>query len=89
MTRRRTGGLPARATGVVGGGAVLGASVLAGAPWWVLLVTLALGTLPSVLPQESEHRRDVFRDLLRHRERMVRIKREPPPDQLTTRRNDE
>lgn len=81
--------MPARVAGLVGGGAVFGVSAFAGAPWWVLLGALALGTLPSVLPQESEHRRDIFRDYLRHRERMARLRRETRPGQLTAPGRDE
>ncbi|PSK70911.1 hypothetical protein C6W96_19865 [Streptomyces sp. CS149] len=44
-----------------------------GAPWWVIAIGLSLTVL---LPQESAHRRDVYRDALRHRERMVELRRE-------------
>ncbi|MEV5012519.1 hypothetical protein AB0K74_26480 [Streptomyces sp. NPDC056159] len=37
--------------------------------------------MAAVLPQESEHRRDVVRDYLRHRERMYRLRRELPRQQ--------
>jgi hypothetical protein len=32
--------------------------------------------VPTALPQESEHRRDFYRDDFRHREQMVRIRQE-------------
>ncbi|MFV5999041.1 hypothetical protein ACNPQM_43870 [Streptomyces sp. NPDC056231] len=37
--------------------------------------------MAALLPQESEHRRDVVRDYLRHRERMYRLRRELPRQQ--------
>ncbi|MFF7130477.1 hypothetical protein [Streptomyces sp. NPDC008240] len=62
----------------------LGALTLAAKPyiglpgWAVLLSAMVVGTvistLPTLLPQESAHRRDVWRDLLRHRERMARLR---------------
>ncbi|MFE7358532.1 hypothetical protein ACFU8Q_36895 [Streptomyces sp. NPDC057543] len=79
-TRRRAPRLPLPATGVIGGTSAVGVAY-AGAPWWVLLCSVlcaAIAYLPALLPQKSEHRRDVLRDLLRHRERMYRLRREPP-----------
>ncbi|MFI8242621.1 hypothetical protein ACIF83_36160 [Streptomyces sp. NPDC085866] len=53
-----------------------------GLPMWVVLLGAALGggvstvarVLPALLPQKSEHRRDVWRDWLHHRERMARLR---------------
>ncbi|MFV5997653.1 hypothetical protein ACNPQM_35995 [Streptomyces sp. NPDC056231] len=56
----------------------LAAKAYAGVPGWVVALTtvagVVIGVLPALLPQESEHRRDVWRDWLRHRERMVRLR---------------
>ncbi|MFJ2922845.1 hypothetical protein, partial [Streptomyces sp. NPDC087307] len=71
-TRRRAPRLPLPATGVIGGASAAGVAY-AGAPWWVLLCSVlcaAIACFPALLPQESEHRRDVLRELFRHRERM-------------------
>ncbi|MFB7324778.1 hypothetical protein ACFC0E_18600, partial [Streptomyces sp. NPDC056190] len=39
------------------------------------LALLAVASVvPALLPQESKHRRDVWRDWLRHRERMARLR---------------
>ncbi|MER5915872.1 hypothetical protein ABT124_37025 [Streptomyces sp. NPDC001982] len=81
ITRRRAAGVPVRAAGVVGGGAAFGVSAYLGAPWWAFLGSVlcaAMASLPAVLPQESEHRRDVIREFLRHRERMYRLRHERP-----------
>ncbi|MGW7256760.1 hypothetical protein [Streptomyces sp. NPDC054834] len=60
------------------GALALAAKYYVGIPGWaVVLSTLAgalIGVLPELLPQESEHRRDVWRDWLRHRERMARLR---------------
>ncbi|MFD4977239.1 hypothetical protein [Streptomyces sp. NPDC058424] len=80
MSRQRSR-LPARVTGLVGGGAALGFSAFVHAPWWVYLGVALVALVPAVLPQESEHRRDFYRDYFRHREQMVRIRQgaaEPP-----------
>ncbi|MEV5879966.1 hypothetical protein AB0L75_38305 [Streptomyces sp. NPDC052101] len=50
-------------------GAPLGGVATVGAT-----VSTVVGALPQLLPQESEHRRDVWRDLLLHRERMARLR---------------
>ncbi|MFE6555066.1 hypothetical protein ACWEQ2_38325 [Streptomyces sp. NPDC004096] len=76
MSRQRRR-LPARVTGLVGGGAALGLSAIVHAPWWVYLGGALVALLPATLPQESEHRRDFYRDYFRHREQMVRIRQEP------------
>ncbi|MFH9134351.1 hypothetical protein [Streptomyces sp. NPDC017524] len=57
----------------VGGGVAASWSWALGAPWWVIPIGMSLTVL---LPQESAHRRDVYRDVLRHRERMVELRRE-------------
>lgn len=41
------------------------------------MIGAAPATLAAILPQGSEHRRYTFRDWLRHREPMMRLKREP------------
>ncbi|MEU5599940.1 hypothetical protein [Streptomyces sp. NPDC020298] len=49
-----------------------------GIPGWAVALSTAAGVvvsaLPALLPQESEHRRDAWRDWLRHRERMARLR---------------
>ncbi|MEU1902783.1 RNA polymerase sigma factor [Streptomyces hygroscopicus] len=79
---------PARVAGLVGGGAALGLSAFVHAPWWVYLGGVLLVLVPTALPQESEHRRDFYRDYFRHREQMVRIRQEPlrRPASLTAHR---
>lgn len=63
----------------VGLGAIaLAGKTYAGTPGWVAALIAAAGVvsgvLPALLPQESEHRRDVWRDWLHHRERMARLR---------------
>ncbi|MEU3342003.1 hypothetical protein [Streptomyces sp. NPDC006668] len=82
--------VPVRTTGLLGGSAV-GVSAYLGAPWWVFLCSVlgtAIATLPAVLPQESAHRRDVLREVLRHRERMYRLRHERPTSRTTGRRTE-
>ncbi|WP_329167549.1 hypothetical protein OHB49_45395 (plasmid) [Streptomyces sp. NBC_01717] len=59
-------------------GLALAAKTYADVSGWVaLLITVVgvvIGALPALLPQESEHRRDAWRDWLRHRERMARLR---------------
>lgn len=79
MRRRRAARVPVVATGVIGGGSAVGVSAYVGAPWWVFLCSVlcvAIASVPAFLPQESEHRRDVMRDYLRHRERMYQLRNE-------------
>ncbi|UXY24888.1 hypothetical protein N8I84_41305 (plasmid) [Streptomyces cynarae] len=53
---------------------------MADAPWWVVAIALALGIAVSALlmlaqslmPDESEHKRDVLLAWMRHRERQAR-----------------
>ncbi|MCX5055065.1 hypothetical protein [Streptomyces sp. NBC_00474] len=90
-TRRRAARVPVRATGMLGGGAAVGVSAYLGAPWWVFLCSvlcMAIASVPAVLPQESEHRRDVMREFLRHRERMYRLRHERPTSRTTGRRTE-
>lgn len=60
------------------GGLALATASYAGASVWAAAACTAVSTLiailPQLLPQESEHRRDVWRDWLRHRERMTRLR---------------
>ncbi|MFB7739825.1 hypothetical protein ACFC08_36930 [Streptomyces sp. NPDC056112] len=63
----------------LGGGALaLAATSYIGVPGWAVVLAAVAGAmasvLPALLPQESEHRRDVWRDWLRHRERMARLR---------------
>jgi hypothetical protein len=63
----------------LGGGALaLAAMSSAGAPGWSVVLAAVtgavIGVLPALLPQESAHRRDAWRDWLRHRERMARLR---------------
>ncbi|MEV6949561.1 hypothetical protein AB0N07_48230 [Streptomyces sp. NPDC051172] len=72
-----------------GGGVAVGGAAYLGASWWVFLCSVlctAIAGVPAVLPQESEHRRDVMREFLRHRERMYRLRHERPPSRTTGRR---
>jgi hypothetical protein len=61
-----------------GGVLVLTAASYAGAPGLPLTLAAVTGAvisvLPALLPQESAHRRDAWRDWLRHRERMARLR---------------
>ncbi|MFF8429096.1 MULTISPECIES: hypothetical protein [unclassified Streptomyces] len=38
------------------------------------MVGTVFSALPTLLPQELAHRRDVWRDMLRHRERMAHLR---------------
>ena len=78
-TRSSARRLLARTVPPVGaGGLALGTASYVGASAWVVAVCAVaaafIAVLPQLLPQESEHRRDVWRDLLRHRERMARLR---------------
>ncbi|MFJ2566573.1 hypothetical protein ACIO02_27190 [Streptomyces sp. NPDC087568] len=78
-TRPATRRLVSRIAPPLGGGALaLAATSYASVPGWpIVLAAVAgamAGVLPALLPQESEHRRDVWRDWLRHRERMARLR---------------
>ncbi|MFD8005227.1 hypothetical protein [Streptomyces mirabilis] len=65
------------AAGVVGGSAVVTGLVMAGAPWWVVAIVggvsgaaaVVIGLAQILMPQESEHKRDLWLEVLRHRER--------------------
>ncbi|KIE24624.1 hypothetical protein LK08_23730 [Streptomyces sp. MUSC 125] len=64
------------------GALALAAKSSGGLPVWVVVLGGAIGggvstvarALPALLPQKSEHRRDVWRDWLHHRERMARLR---------------
>ncbi|MFB7112762.1 hypothetical protein [Streptomyces sp. NPDC056291] len=58
----------------VGGGALALAAKFSSAPGWALALLAVASVVPALLPQESKHRRDVWRDWLRHRERMARLR---------------
>ncbi|WP_445527496.1 hypothetical protein [Streptomyces cyslabdanicus] len=78
MTTRQAHRLLIWAAPLVGlGAAVLAARTYPGMGWGVALTAVAgavIGALAALLPQESEHRRDLWRDWLRHRERMARLR---------------
>ncbi|GAA3800861.1 hypothetical protein GCM10022403_038910 [Streptomyces coacervatus] len=89
--RRLAASVPVRAIGMLGGGAAVSVSAYLGAPWWVFLCSVlctGIASVPAVLPQESEHRRDVLREFLRHRERMYRLRHERPTSRTTGRRTE-
>ncbi|MGJ3558663.1 hypothetical protein ACR6C2_05410 [Streptomyces sp. INA 01156] len=70
----------------------LAAKFSVGFPAWVVLLGAAIGggvstaasALPALLPQESKHRRDVWRDWLNHRERMARMRITPAADRAAS-----
>jgi hypothetical protein len=78
-TARRVAG------GALGVGAAVTALTLAGAPWVVVAVAVAVGIavpglvmlLQVLVPQESEHKRDVILAWMRHRERRARGRQVP------------
>lgn len=77
----RTSSARRAAVGAISGGAVVGALTMAGAPWEAvvgtvaatLVVSLVLGLAQIVMPEESEHKRDLLLAWLRHRERRSRV----------------
>ncbi|APY85496.1 hypothetical protein DCW30_24985 [Streptomyces alfalfae] len=74
-----------RVTGatVLGGGAAISALTFVGAPWWVVTIATLLaivtpGTIllvQAVVPQDSEHKRDLWLALIRFLERRRRTSR--------------
>ncbi|MFF4827935.1 hypothetical protein ACFY20_34090 [Streptomyces sp. NPDC001312] len=76
----RTSGVRRATVGAVSGGAVVGTLTMAGAPWQAvvftvvgtLVVSLVLGLAQIVLPEESEHKRDLLLAWIRHRERRAK-----------------
>ncbi|MFE1075108.1 hypothetical protein ACFW5W_28315 [Streptomyces sp. NPDC058783] len=74
-----------RVTGatVLGGGAAISALTFVGAPWWVVAIAVVLaivtpGTIlfvQAVVPQDSEHKRDLWLALIRFLERRRRRRR--------------
>ncbi len=76
---------PMRVTGatVLGGGAAISALTSVGAPWWVVAIAVVLaivtpGTIlfvQAVVPQDSEHKRDLWLALIRFLERGRRTSR--------------
>ncbi|MDX3186623.1 hypothetical protein ABZ516_32575 [Streptomyces sp. NPDC019826] len=73
----RFGGIRPAAVSMGSGGAVVTALTVANVPWEAVVVTvcvtlvvsLVLGLATIVLPEESEHKRDLLLAFLRHRER--------------------
>ncbi|MFE2684465.1 hypothetical protein [Streptomyces mirabilis] len=78
------------AAGVVGGGGAASTALsVAGAPWWVVVIVggvsgaaaAVIGLAQILMPQESEHKRDLWLEVLRHRERRSS---EGPPRRRTS-----
>jgi hypothetical protein len=73
----RTGGVRRATVGVLSGSAVVGALTMAGARWEAVVCTvvvtlqvfLVLGLVQIAMPEESEHKRDLLLEWLRHCER--------------------
>lgn len=73
VARRFTGG-------AIGAGAAVTALTMVGAPWWAVAIAVVVGiAVPGLLalaqtlvPEESEHKRDVLLAWMRHRERQAR-----------------
>lgn len=71
---------------VAGGGSVTSILALADAPWWLVAIALVLGAIASatvllaqlVMPQESEHKRDLWLALIHRHEHQSHI---PQPRQ--------
>ncbi|MDX3322454.1 hypothetical protein PV415_36755 [Streptomyces sp. ME03-5684b] len=76
----RFGGIRPAAVSMVSGSAVVTALTLANAPWEVvivavlatLVVSLVLGLAKIVVPNESEHKRDLVLEYIRYRERRAK-----------------
>jgi uncharacterized membrane protein len=76
----RFGGIRPAAVSVVSGGAVVGALTMANAPWEAVVVTLlvtlvvslVLGLAKILVPEESEHKRDLLLAYFRYRERRAK-----------------
>ncbi|MFC8034588.1 hypothetical protein ACFUVU_17465 [Streptomyces griseoincarnatus] len=76
----RFGGARPAAVSMVSGGAVVAALTMANAPWEVvaiivlvtLVVSLILGLAKIVVPDESEHKRDLVLEYFRYRERRAK-----------------
>ncbi|MET7729398.1 hypothetical protein [Streptomyces mirabilis] len=74
-----------RVTGatVLGGGAAISALTFVGAPWWVVAIAVVLAIVTpgailfvqAVVPQDSEHKRDLWLALIRFLERRRRRRR--------------
>ncbi|KMS66838.1 hypothetical protein ACM01_44900 [Streptomyces viridochromogenes] len=68
---------------VLGGGAAISALTFVGAPWWVVAIAVGLaivtpGTIlfvQAVVPQDSEHKRDLWLALIQFLERRLRTSR--------------
>jgi len=81
-----------RAKRAIGAGASVSALTVAAAPWWVVAVTVIVGfavagllaLAQTLVPEESEHRRDVLLAWMRHRERQTRNR--PPAQRHPTAR---
>lgn len=65
----------ARAAAPLGSGIAIGGSAFGGSPWYVTVFITVCGVIVSVVPQESQHRRDVWRDWLSYRERHYLIRK--------------
>jgi MFS family permease len=66
--------------GAICAGAAVTALTMVGAPWWAVAIAVVVGiAVPGLLalaqtlvPEESEHKRDVLLAWMRHRERQAR-----------------
>ena len=90
----RGAGVRRAAVGVLSGSAVVGALTMANAPWeavvatlvGTLVVSLILGLAQIVMPQESEHRRDLWLAWMRQRERRAQAAAPTPRARARSRR---
>lgn len=77
----RFSGVRRAAVGVVSGSAVVGALTMANAPWeavvltvlGTLVVSLVLGLAQIVMPEKSDHKRDLLLAWIRHRDRRAKV----------------
>ncbi len=77
----RFSGIRPAAVSVASGSAVVTALTMANAPWeavllavlGTLVVSLVLGLAKIVMPEESEHKRDLLLAWIRHRERRAKV----------------
>ncbi|MEV7739876.1 hypothetical protein AB0O75_49020 [Streptomyces sp. NPDC088921] len=90
----RGAGVRRAAVGVLSGSAVVGALTMASAPWeavvatlvGTLVVSLVLGLAQIVMPQESEHKRDLWLAWMRQCERRAQATAPTPRARARPRR---
>ncbi|MFD7965904.1 hypothetical protein ACFV5J_34445 [Streptomyces zaomyceticus] len=67
---------------ILGGGTVLGLAFL-GAPWWAVTIVAVMTILATfgimTLPEQSEHKRDIWMAVIRYRDRRAARKHNVPP----------